>query len=167
MTPLQNGLIVLGLPLAALTAVYTGYLLAQAKARDLWQNPLLPPHFLIEALLAGSAALLPFAVWLEPDAVRPLLLALGGSSLVHLLLVIGEVTLTHPTAHARVAASEMLRGRYRLFFWPGLGLAAIGGLAILGWLTPWTGLIAAPAALVGLLLYEHAYVQAGQSAPLA
>src|SRR6266545_4894592 len=35
-----------GLPLAALAAVYTAYLFAQAKARDLWQSPLLPAHLL-------------------------------------------------------------------------------------------------------------------------
>jgi hypothetical protein len=28
-----------GVPLALLTAVYTAYLFAQAKARDLWQSP--------------------------------------------------------------------------------------------------------------------------------
>ena len=31
-----------GLPLAVAAAVYTAYLFAQAKARDLWQSPLLP-----------------------------------------------------------------------------------------------------------------------------
>src|SRR3984893_10565780 len=58
---LLNWLTIAGLPLAVLSAVYTAYLFAQAKARDMWQNPLLPPHFLIQALLAGSAALLPLA----------------------------------------------------------------------------------------------------------
>jgi hypothetical protein len=32
---------------------------------------------------------------------------------------------------------------------------------------PWIGMTAAPLALAGLLAYEHAYVQAGQSVPLA
>jgi hypothetical protein len=32
---------------------------------------------------------------------------------------------------------------------------------------PWLGIAAAPLALAGLLLHEHAYVQAGQSVPLA
>ena len=49
-----------GAPLAGMTAVYTAYLFAQAKARDLWQNPLLPPHFLVQAVLAGGAALMLF-----------------------------------------------------------------------------------------------------------
>ena len=32
---------------------------------------------------------------------------------------------------------------------------------------PWTGAVAVPFALAGLLAHEHAYVQAGQSVPLA
>ena len=28
-------------------------LFAQAKARDMWQNPLLPPHLLVQAIAAG------------------------------------------------------------------------------------------------------------------
>ncbi|MDY7092112.1 MAG: 4Fe-4S dicluster domain-containing protein, partial [Acidobacteriota bacterium] len=43
-----------GALLAAATAVYTAYLFAQAKARDLWQSPLLPPHLLVQAVLAGA-----------------------------------------------------------------------------------------------------------------
>jgi hypothetical protein len=76
-------------------------------------------------------------------------------------MVWGEVSLTHPTAHARLAAWEMTRGRYRAFFWTGLALSFAGMFA------PVLDVAAAPLALVGLLLYEHAYVQAGQSVPLA
>jgi predicted membrane protein len=155
-------LIIPGLPLATLTAVYTAYLFAQAKARDLWQNPLLPPHLFVQSLLLGAAALLPFAVWLEPGAVvAALAWTLGLSSVVHLLMVWGEVTLTHPTAHAHLAVREMTRGRYRAFFRTGIALSLLGCLA------PWLGLAAVPPALAGLLLFEHAYVQAGQSVPLA
>ena len=38
-----------------MTAVYTAYLFAQSKARDLWQNPLFPPHMFVHSLLAGAA----------------------------------------------------------------------------------------------------------------
>src|SRR6266542_1569641 len=139
-TGLLRAAAVPGLPLAALAAVYTAYLFAQAKARDLWQNPLLPPHLLVQAGVAGSAALLPLAAWLDPEAVRPLALALAGTCLAHLLMVLGEVTVGHPTAHARLATHELVGGR-------------------VAWV--------APLALAGLLAHEHAYVQAGQSVPLA
>ena len=43
-----------GLPLAVAAAVYTAYLFAQAKARDMWQSPLLAPHLAVQAALAGA-----------------------------------------------------------------------------------------------------------------
>ena len=49
----------LGLPLAVAAAVYTAYLFAQAKARDMWQSALLAPHLAVQAALAGAAAMLP------------------------------------------------------------------------------------------------------------
>jgi len=163
-TGLRQAVAVPGVPLAAMTAIYTAYLFAQAKARDLWQNPLLPAHLLIQATLAGAAALLPVAVWWQRDAVTPLAWILAGGCLAHLLLVLGEVTLTHPTAHARLAAFELARGRFRGFFWAAAGLVAAGLVALLAgaWAAP-----LAPLVLAGLAAYEHAYVQAGQAVPLA
>ena len=68
--------------------------------------------------------------------------------------------MAHPTAHARMAVTEMVRGRYAPWFWWSVALAALGVAALwLGW--------AAVFALGALVLYEHAYVQAGQSVPLA
>ena len=162
----QNWLMILGVPLAVLTAVYTAYLFAQAKARDMWQNPLLPPHLLVQALLLGSAMLL---------------LAFGGgifefgflavTSLIHVLMIWGEVSLTHPTAHARLAIHEMVYGRFRRDFWAGLIVSFLGGLlpllAVLGLVSALIGAAGAPLALIGLMLFENAYVQAGQSVPLA
>src|SRR6516162_988805 len=56
----------IGIPLALATAVYTAFLFAQAKARDLWQSPLLPAHLAISAALAGAAAMLPILAWRSP-----------------------------------------------------------------------------------------------------
>jgi Ni/Fe-hydrogenase subunit HybB-like protein len=163
--------------LSILTAIYTAYLFAQAKARDMWQNPLLPPHLLMQALLLGSASLLPLAIYVELNMVRPVSIilpltwVLTISSLLHLLMIWGEVSLTHPTAHARLAIWEMVRGRYRNDFWMGTILSLTGGLipslALFGALSPTIAVAGAPFAVMGLMLYENAYVQAGQSVPLA
>ena len=151
-----------GLPLALATAVYTAYLFAQAKARDLWQSPLLAPHLAVQAVLTGAAVVLPLAVWLAPrPAVSAVEVVLAIAAAVHVLLVAGEITLPHVTAHAHLAIREMTRGGYVWFFWPGLILVAVAVAA------PWIGVAAGPLALAGLLAYEHAYVQAGQSVPLA
>ncbi|MFV2064871.1 MAG: hypothetical protein ACC726_15370, partial [Chloroflexota bacterium] len=127
---------------------------------------LLPAHLVVEALLLGAAVLIPTAVWIESGAVDALAALVAATAGLHLLLVLGENTLAHPTAHARLAAQQMVRGKFRAFFWSGAVLVAIGLM------TPWVpapigAAAAASAALVGLLAYEHAYVQAGQSVPLA
>lgn len=151
-----------GLILAVLTSVYTAYLFAQARARDLWQSPLLPPHMLIQTLVAGTAALIPCAVLFEPTAVVPLLRFLSAFSLIHVLLIMGEVTLTHATAHARLASHEMVSGRFKGAFWVGVVLAvATVAAPVIG------PMLAVPVALLAILAYEHAYVQAGQAVPLA
>jgi Fe-S-cluster-containing dehydrogenase component len=152
----------LALPLALGTACYTAYLFAQAKARDLWQSPLLAPHLAVQAVLAGAAVILPFASWLsDPAAVTGAEVLLGGAAAAHVLFVLAESTVTHPTEHARLAAHSMTGGRYARYFWPGLACVAAAAAA------PWMGVAAAPVALAGLLAHEHAYVQAGQSVPLA
>ncbi|MGQ0722808.1 MAG: 4Fe-4S dicluster domain-containing protein [Candidatus Eiseniibacteriota bacterium] len=150
-----------GVPLAALTAVYTAWLFAQAKARDLWQSPLLPPHLLVQAVLAGAAALLPVAERVEPAVAPVIALVLAAACATHLALVAGETTLPHATAHAHLATREMTHGRWRTWFAAGIVLVAAGVAA------PWLGTWVAPLALVGLFAHEHAYVQAGQSVPLA
>lgn len=150
-----------GVPLALMAAVYTAYLFAQAKARDLWQSALLPPHLAVQAVVAGAAALLLAVPESEWGAQSVAQLVLAGATLVHLLMVAGEITLPHPTTHARLAVREMTAGRFRNFFRAGIVLGAVGLLA------PWLGPVVGLVALVGLLAYEHAFVQAGQSVPLA
>jgi Fe-S-cluster-containing dehydrogenase component/formate-dependent nitrite reductase membrane component NrfD len=173
----QSWLMIPGIPLSILSAVYTAYLFAQAKARDMWQNPLLPPHLLVQALLLGSAVLLPLVGRIERPSGSTaslelaLMWVLAISSLIHLLMIWGEVSLTHPTAHARLAIWEMVWGRYRNDFWMGVVLSFLGALvpwlALLGVINPAIGVGGAPMALIGMMLFENAYVQAGQSVPLA
>jgi len=194
-TSLQRWLMIAGIPLSLLSAVYTAYLFAQAKARDLWQNPLLPPHLLVQAAILGAAVLMPFAspfldlertayVLQRPDAltstfpryaeIASLAWIVVGGAVVHLLMIWGEVSLTHGSAHARVATWEMTHGRYRLYFWAGVFLPMLG---IVGLLSASVMNLVFPAfamlfvslfmLLIGMMFYEHAYVQAGQSVPLA
>ena len=157
-----------GAPIAAMTAVYTAYLFAQSRARDLWQNPLLPPHFLIQSLFAGGAALLLLEeVGLGSVPGTRMLVAVSAGA--HLLVVLGELSLTHGTAHARMAAREMVAGRFAGWFW--LGIVGVGASAALAGFAPvslaWAPAAAAGVGLVGLFAHEHAHVQAGQAVPLA
>lgn len=163
---IQGYLMIAGLPLAIMTAVYTAFLFAQAKARDLWQSPLLPPHLVVQSLLVGSAVMLPFSFWMDKAIFNsflndPFLYLLGAANLIHVLMVWGEITLTHTTAHAKLATWEMTRGRFKAVFIIAMILSMVGCLA------PYIGVIAFIPSLIGLLLYEHAYVQSAQSVPLA
>jgi ferredoxin/formate-dependent nitrite reductase membrane component NrfD len=150
----------IGGPLAAMTSVYTAYLFAQARARDLWQSPLLPAHLLLQSIVAGSAIVM--FLTMRDGVPGSVTVVFQLTLLAHLLLVAGEASMGHPTAHAALAAKAMTRGQYAHFFWLALALGALGLV-----FAPTAPAIAAGAALGSLLLYEHAFVQAGQSVPLA
>ena len=179
-------LAIAGGPLAGMAAAYTAFLFAQCKARDLWQSPLLPPHLIVQAVAAGAAVLLLIETLAGGAAAAAGVVAVSGSGgavaavsggavaagpalawilviavATHVAVALAEVALTHGTAHARLAAHEMTRGRYRRWFWAGLALTALGALA------PWLPVAPPLAALAGLLAFEHAHVQAGQAVPLA
>src|SRR5205807_6318116 len=100
-------------PTAALaipTAVYTAFLFAQAKGRDLWQSPLLSIHLLVHALLAGGA------VWLMLAAMNSDVSAAIARNFTIVMVWLSIATLaaelltTHPTVDARRAMS-MIVGR--------------------------------------------------------
>jgi Fe-S-cluster-containing dehydrogenase component/Ni/Fe-hydrogenase subunit HybB-like protein len=177
---LQSWLTILGIPLSILTAVYTAYLFGQAKARDMWQNPLLPPHLLVQALLLGTITLCLFVLFGVSYPAESVFWIFAIALPFHLICVIGEITLTHPTSHARLAVHEMVWGRYRTVFWLGMAMTLFAMLVLVSvalaggrgasrhfdflFYFLWASL---PVAALGLLFHEHAYVQAGQSVPLA
>jgi hypothetical protein len=136
--------------LAAGTAVYTAFLFGQAKGRDLWQSSLLGPHLLVQALAAGAALF-------EP---RWLLFLLPVSG----LLVAGEVWGQHPTEDARLAA-RLIRDDAR-FTTNVLVLGHLLPLSLL-WASLEMDLLTGGLTLLGLLSWEHLFVQAPQRIPLA
>lgn len=140
----------LTLLLGAGVAVYTAFLFGQAKGRDLWQSPLLAPHLLVQALVAGAALS-------EPRWLFGLLPVNG-------LLIAAEVFARHPTEDGRRAAR--LIHDDPLFTTGVLAAGHLVPLTLLWGAPSWT----APAgalALVGLLAWEHLFVQAPQQVPLA
>ena len=136
--------------LAAATAVYTAFLFGQAKGRDLWQSPLLGPHLLVQALAAGAALF-------EPRWLFYLLPVSG-------LLVAGEVWGHHPTEDARLAA-RLIQDDPR-FTTNVLVVGHVLPLSLL-WASPDMDLLTGGLTLLGLLSWEHLFVQAPQRIPLA
>ncbi|MEZ4416815.1 MAG: 4Fe-4S dicluster domain-containing protein [Gemmatimonadota bacterium] len=159
--PLIRMVAPLGGVLAVLTAIYTAFLFGQSRGRDLWQNPMLPVHLLAQAVMAGAGVLgllaPAFGVWPLPALRWVFAIAAAG----HLFLMVSDIWVGGATAHARLAHHELIRGHFAGFYWGGLLLSLVALAA------PWLGMPSFIAGLVGLFLFEHGFVQAGQRVPLA
>ena len=162
----RNVLLGAGMPLALGAAVYTAFLFGQAEGRDLWQSTLLPVHLIVQALVAGAAGMLlmsPFGVTTagavslaQQILVWGLLIDLG-------VTLIGEFGMPHASEAAARAAHEISHGRYKTHFWAGsVVLGHLFPLALLLIGNPILSAVAGVATLVGLYLYEHAFVMAPQ-----
>ncbi len=166
--------LLIGLPLAVGVAIYTAFLFAQAEGRDLWQSPLLPVHLLVQAFMAGSAALLILTLFTTPPAeLHSFVSVIFIVTLVLDLFVTlaGEFGIPHASEVAARAAHDISHGRYRRHFWGGsLGLGHLLPLllmltAVLLVGSPILEAVAGVCAIVGLYLYEYAFVMAPQEIP--
>ena len=161
--------------LAILAAIYTGFIFAQSKARDLWLSPALPVHLLVQAAMAGAASLAILGLVVETtEQTEGFLHTVLLWSLVANLFVIlvGELWLPHGTKDASKAAQMILRGQYSQRFW--VGVVLVGHIVPVALLlaNAFGGyeLVAAAAgvcALAGLLAFEDVWVKAGQALPLS
>jgi formate-dependent nitrite reductase membrane component NrfD len=172
-TGLRHFLLWPGGLMAILAAIYTGFLFAQAKGRDLWLSPALPVHLLIQALLAGAAALAIGDVVFpsSPETKRFLHDVLLWSLLGNLFIIlVGELWMPHGTQDAMQAARQILHGEHSRLFWRGVVLLG-HGVPLLLLLIPGTlgflSFLAGIVALAGLLAFEHIWIMAGQSVPLS
>ncbi len=160
----------IGLPFALGTAIYTAFLFGQAEGRDLWQSALLPIHLIVQAFMMGGAAMLILALFVEmtPELVQVAQVTFLVALVVDLLVtLLGEFSMPHASEAAARAAHEISHGKYAGSFWWGsivvghvvaFVLALFPGVA---WLPAAGGLLA----IVGLYLYEHAFVMAPQEIP--
>ena len=153
-----------------LAAGYTAFLFGQCEGRDLWQTPLLPLHFVLQALLSSAAvlALLPASLGGSDQTRNIAAAALALFLVLHLLIVLSEVGVTHATDNATYAAHLLVRGPRRNQFW--IGAVGLGGFTplLLLWVAPSNVAVAALSgalALAGLYAYEWCFVMAGQSVP--
>ncbi len=152
-------------------AIYTAFLFGQAEGRDLWQSPLLPLHFLVQACVLGGAVfvLLELAGELSGPAATLMRGVFAGALLVDLgLLLLGELSMPHASEVAAQAARSIRAGRYAPMFWGGSVLLGHGlPLALLLCAGSRWNLVAALAAGCGMFLYEYAFVLAPQEVPNA
>ena len=155
--------------LAAATAVYTAFLFAQSKGRDLWQSPAMPLHMVVQAVIAGGAVMAVWGMLGSPALVAPAGLTLAAGLLTHATLVASELFTPHQTEDAEEAAARIVRGRFRTAFWAGgIGLGIVLPLVLLalgggGAVAALAGLLA----LAGLIAYEYCWIIAPQTISLA
>lgn len=160
----------IGVVLAAVTAVYTAFLFAQAKGRDFWQSPTLALHMLLHALMTGIAVFALLFLFKTPTATwlwfiqNGLLLTVGASMLV----VLFEMTTPHPTADAKRAVHMIVRGKFKHSFW--IGVVMLGH--VIPFALAWAGSAvmlaeAGVCILIGLYVTEHLWVRAPQEIPLS
>jgi Fe-S-cluster-containing dehydrogenase component/formate-dependent nitrite reductase membrane component NrfD len=158
------------------SACYSGFLFAQAKARDLWHSPLFIFHLAVQAIVAGAAALILIdaAAGGFPLLALTMLPVLRAALVAHLLMMLGETVLPPSNDDVRHAVRVMTRGVLGAAFWFG---AIIEGAALpfilaqisLNRFEPTVGIeiAAAVTALAGLLIYEYVWIAAGQAPPLS
>jgi formate-dependent nitrite reductase membrane component NrfD len=153
--------------LALSAAGYSAFLFGQAEGRDFWQSPLLLPHLLVQAGVAGAAVLLAWTQFTGREVPEGLENWLSGGLAAHLLMIFGELAMPHTNRDSAAAAAHIIGKRGSLFW--GLVIAAGAVLPFLGITLigePAYG-VASLAALAGLYGYEHLWVEAGQAAPLS
>ncbi len=150
------------------TAGYSGYLFAQARGRDFWQNPLLPVHFCVQAMAAGAAIIVLVLSHSAEHSHRLAYLLAASVSLLLGMIAFGEVLVAHATRDGGLAARTMVHGRYAKLFWSSMTLfvIAVAG-AVLGEPVGPTAIVTGTATLAGLALYEHAWNLSGQAPPLS
>ncbi len=156
---------------AAATAGYSAFLFGQAEGRDFWQSPLLLPHLLVAALVAGSASLLLAARALGSASiiVGGLGLVLWASLLVSALVLGAELCTAHGTQDAARAARLLTHGPLRVPLWGGVVVVglALPLVLLLSRSVPFGSELAAVLALGGLWLWEELWIRAGQMIALS
>ena len=170
----------IGIPLAVSVHGYTGFIMAMAKARALWNTALMPILFLVSAMVSGIALmiLVVTVIGLLSKARRPdygLVQDLGkilvGAIALDLFLVFSDVlVLLTSDSEAAEAAGMILQGSFSRYF---LGVELLVGslvpLALLvspAFLVARLGFLVAPPILGATLVYFNGPVIMSLGTPL-
>ncbi len=173
----------IGIPLALMVHGYTGFILALGKARVLWNTAIMPPIFLVSAMVSGLAMMIlvviikDYFIQRKKDHDPTLLYDLGKFLVVSIvldLILIGTDLTVLLTSHteAYMAALMLLKGGFaQLFLGVEVLLGAVIPLILL--LSPFTkhwipGLvIASILVMIGIFAMRYIMVVGGLSIPLS
>lgn len=173
----------IGIPLALMVHGYTGFILALGKARVLWNTAIMPPIFLVSAMVSGLAMMILVVIIKDyilqrgkehdPTLLYDLRTYLVASIVLDLILIGIDLTVLL-TSHteAYLAALMLLKGEFRGLF---LGVEVLLGgiipliLLLLPLTKRWVpGLaIASVLVMIGILAMRYIMVVGGLSIPLS
>lgn len=173
----------IGIPLALLVHGYTGFILALGKARVLWNTAIMPPIFLVSAMVSGIAMMIlvviikDFIILRGKEPNRELIYSLGKLLVISIvldLILIGidlSVLLTSTTEAYR-AALMLLDGPFSFLF---LGVELLAGAVIplVLFLSPFTRrwipayVLASILVMIGIFAMRCIMVIGGLSLPLS
>ena len=92
---------------------------------------------------------------------------LGGGLILHLLMILGEVAVPHTNRDSALAAAHITHKRKSVFWWAAVGAGVLLPLGLVALVGDAAYGVAGLAALAGLYVYEHLWVEAGQSVQLS
>ncbi len=159
--PLDDLLLIPGLLIALALPAHVPLALRQCRGRALWRSPLGVPQAISGALMLGGAMLLPFVAVLSPANAGFFGATTALGALGWLAMVGVDLGVDAAGADGRAATRELRAGAWR---WPAWGGAVLG---LTGLLAPFLGAWITLPVLAAPLLYTHAFIGAGQSAPQA
>lgn len=153
--------------LAGLSAIYTAFLLAQAKGRDFWQSPVLPFQMAAHALTLGAGWFATFAPFVGTSWSTYIQIVLAIGLVLHAAGDAAELTLPHSSRGASRVAKLLTQGRFRKLYWGNLILGTLIPLVLLSlagsYGLPLAGILAA----AGVYVSQHLLIYAAQQLPLS
>ncbi len=173
----------LGIPLALMVHGYTGFILALGKARVLWNTAIMPPIFLVSAMVSGLALMIlvvivkDFILQRKRSQTGPSSMPSGNSwwpvsSWILFLSGLTSAVLLTSTTEAYMAAHMLLDGEFSFLF---LGVEVVLGavLPLILLLFPFTKhwipayVVASILVMVGIFAMRCIMVIGGLSVPLS
>ena len=174
----------IGIPLALMVHGYTGFILALGKARVLWNTAIMPPIFLVSAMVSGIAMMILIVIVKEYLILQkkrsPISFSSmpwgnswwSASSLDLLLIGVDLSVLLTSTTEAYKAAQMLINGEFRFLFL-GVEIVLGGILPPLLLLFPFTNrwipvyVVASVLVMVGIFAMRCIMVIGGLTVPLS
>src|SRR5204863_473745 len=119
------------------------------------------------ALLAAALLVVAFFARVNVEELWWLGVTMASALALQAIVLVAELSTGHANADAARAARLISRGPWRTPFWAGVVAAGTVLPIVLVWPNPYSAVLGALLALVGLWVYEDLWLRAGQAVPLS